>query len=252
MAVQRKKLRVLPNPWLHIDDKGRPAGAVKVEQPGNGSFLHGWVGARVAKVTEIEPPKRVKVEGRIFEQRHGIHDLEFAHAEEPVTVNNTPYYRKKVSNGELIAFDEESAKACGISGGNFIKPETLLEKLKQDAIKQFDAENGEGAFETLADMAKEEAEIADAVAKAVAEGKGEASTAFEFVESKLAEAGLVVTPGAPLEGVTLPADGVERTVELEASPALAPLATIEPEEAGDVSAFSTSSTRSKNRKGSDQ
>ncbi len=174
MAVQRKKLRVLPNPWLHIDEKGRPAGTVRLEQPGNGTFIHGWVGAKVATVTEIEAPKRVTVEGRIFEQRMGVHYITFAHADEPVTVDNTPYYRKRVFSGDLIAFDEATALACGISGRNFAKPETLLEKLKAEAIKQFDAENGEGAFETLADMAAEEAEIAERVAAAVAEGKGEA------------------------------------------------------------------------------
>jgi hypothetical protein len=241
MAVQRKKLRVLPNPWLYIDEKGQPAGTVRLEQPSDGTFIHGWVGARVAKVTPVEPAKRVTVSGRVFEQKHAIDHLTFNHADEPVTVANTPYYRKRVSCGDLIAFDEETARACGISLRNFAKPETLLAKFKADAIKLFDAENGEGAFETLADMATEEAEIAEAVAKAVADEKGEESL---------------------LEGVTLPADGVARTVELEATPALAPLVPIETDASGNAVmveheapalTHDSNSSRSKNsRKGSDQ
>jgi hypothetical protein len=268
MAVQRKKLRVLPNPWLHIDEKGRPAGTVRLEQPGDGTFIHGWVGATVATVTEVEPAKRVKVKGRTFEQKVGIHYITFAHADEPVTVDNTAYYRKRVSSGDLIAFDEESALACGISGRNFVKPETLLEQLKASAIKQFDAENGEGAFETLADMAKEEAESAAAVAKAVAEASGEetpaaGSSAAEFVSAKLKEAGLVLTAGSEgsMQGVTFPADGVERTAVLGAIAGGEQLPPIKTDEAGNAElgeheapalAADPNSTRSKNRKGSDQ
>lgn len=242
MPVHQKKLRVLPNPWLHIDEKGRPAGLVRLEQPTNGTAIHGWVGATVASVDEIEPAKRVKVAGRVFEQKHAIEYRTFNHADQPVTVDNTPYYRKRVWSGDLIAFDQATATACGISARSFVKPETLLEQLKQAAIKQFDAENGEGAFEALADIAAEEAETAAAVAKAVAEGKGEALSNAEFVEKKLEDAGLTLSAspgpeGVPTaEGVTLPGDGA--LTELEGiAPALTP---------------ESNSSRSKNRKGSDQ
>jgi len=244
MAVQRKKLRVLPNPWLHIDEKGRPAGTVRLEQPGNGTAIHGWVGARVTKVTEIEPPKRVKVEGRVFEQKHGIHDLEFGHAVEPVTIDNTPYYRKRVASGDLIAFDEATAQACGISKTNFVKPELLLEQIKEAAIKQFDAENGEGAFEALADIAKEEAEIAEAVAKSVAEANGEqpAETSAEASEA----------PAPELAGLTLPANGSEVTAELTAIEGATPLAEIKSDENGNAEMTEHTAPARSKRKGSDQ
>lgn len=246
MAVQRKKLRVLPNPWLHIDEKGRPAGLCRLEQPNNGTFIHGWVGVTVATVKEVEPPKRVVVSGRTFEQKAGIHYLTFAHTDEPITLANTPYYRKRVQCGDLIAFDEESAFSCGISGRNFVKPETLLERIKADAIKQFDAENGEGAFETLGDMAKEEIEGEEAVARAVAEANGE--TPATAVEAKL-------------QGVGLPADGVAREPTLDAIDGQAALPEVKTDESGnvvatehDAPALSAESTftRSKHRKGSDQ
>jgi hypothetical protein len=241
MAVQRKKLRVLPNPWLHIDEKGRPAGTVRLEQPGDGSFIHGWVGANVATVTEVEPAKRIKVEGRVFEQKPGIHYVTFRHSEEAVTVDNTPYYRKRVFSGDLIAFDEATAIACGISKASFVKPEELLEQIKAAAIKQFDSENGEGAFETLADMAAEEAEMAERVSAAVAEGRGE-----------------VVS--TELKGVTIPADGVARTVDVEAIPGQAELAPIATDASGNSvmteqqapALEGEPTSRSKNRKGSDQ
>jgi hypothetical protein len=243
MAVQRKKLRVLPNPWLHIDEKGRPAGLCRLEQPSNGTFVDGWVGVTVSSVTEVEPAKRVKVKGRVFEQKPGIHYLTFAHADEPVTVDNTAYYRKRVACGDLIAHDVATAIACGIRGELFVEPEKLLAQIKAAAIRQFDAENGEGAFETLGDMAAEEAEQEAAVA------------------ASIAEQSLPVEP-APLEGITVPADGVERTVELEAAAGGAPLPPVETDGDGTAvlaeqtapPAFTTEpdSIRSKSRKGSNQ
>lgn len=270
MAVQRKKLRVLPNPWLHIDERGQPAGLCRIEQPTNGTFIEGWIGVTVRKVEEVEAPKRVTIKGRVFEQKAGIHYLHFAHADQPITVDNSPYYRKRVAAGDLVAFDEETASACGISKRNFVKPEALLEQLKVDAIKQFDAENGQGAFETLADMADEAAEaeagVAEAVATAEAEARGETVAVPGVNAEAAATLDAAVTPVAgagELQGVTFPADGTEHTVilggiagqeplpvtEIDASGAAimveseAPALTPEPE---------TNPTRPKSRRGSDQ
>lgn len=251
MAVQRKKLRVLPNPWLHIDEKGRPAGLCRLEQPNNRHvFVHGWVGATVATVTEVEPAKRVTIGGRTFEQKAGIHYLTFAHSDEPVTVDNTQYYRKRVACGDLIAFDVETAKACGIRAEQFVEPAKLLEQIKADAVRQFDAENGEGAFETLADMAVEESEEQAAVDAAVAQQSGQANPAAP-------------APSAPaptvLQGTNLPADGAARTADLQPADGQAALPEAQVDAAGSVDmteheapALDTDSNRAKKRKGSDQ
>lgn len=168
MPVQRKTLKVLPNPWTHIDEKGRPAGAVIVEQPSNGTFDRRWVGASFT-AKDVQAAKRVSIAGRTFEQSPAIHEHEWDHASDPVSVANTQYYRKCVFRGDLIAADEATAMACGIAKKDFVQPETLFQKIKSEAIAEFDARNGEGAFDALAEMRDEDEERAAEVARAVAE-----------------------------------------------------------------------------------
>jgi len=173
MPVLRKTLSVVPNPWTFIDHKGLPAGVCLVEQPGGGSFLREWVGARVAKSLELSPEKRVVVGGRTHVAKYAVHHNMWEHDTEPVTVQNTAYYRKKVARGELLAADAVSAAECGISKKDFVDPKELLAQLREAAIKRFDLENGEGAFELLAEQHEEDEarrqEVADAIA-AEAEG----------------------------------------------------------------------------------
>lgn len=211
MPVQQKKLRVLPNPWTHIDEKGHANGVCIVEQPGHGAFDRRWVGAHISSVKEIEPAKRVSINGRMVEQKAGIHHCKYSYVTEPVVVENTAYYRKMVSKGDLIAADVISARSCGISTSNFVEPALLLEQIKKASIEQFELENGAGAYDALAEIELEEDEQEAAVAKAVAEANGDSEPVATDTVAPVSADG-----PAMLEGVTLPADGTTHEVALEA------------------------------------
>jgi hypothetical protein len=144
MPVQKRTLSVQPNPWLYIDHKGRPAARVAVEQPTNGTYDPRTVGSRIADAKLVSSaPKGAPL-------AHDIHDLEVEYSKEPVEVRNSAYYRRAVMDGELVAADRESFVAAGGSPRDFESYRDHIEKKRVAAIKQFDLENGEGAFEALA------------------------------------------------------------------------------------------------------
>ncbi len=252
MPVQQKKLRVLPNPWTHIDEKGHANGVCIVEQPGHGASDRRWVGAHISKVKEIEPPKRVTIGGRTHEQKSGIHHCTYSYVTEPVVVENSAYYRKMVSKGDLIAADALSAKACGISAVNFVEPSKLLEQLKQAAIVQFELENGAGSYDALAEIEQEEAEEEAAVARAVAEGKGEAPAEAEAEPAPSPAGGDASGPGSELVSETKLSDQPVPDVAAQpAAPAEASSSVVEPDPELALSTESNSRRRL-NKGGSDQ
>jgi hypothetical protein len=98
----------------------------------------------------VRPARSVQIQGQTFVQREASHDIEWSFDSEPIEIPNTGYYRQRIAYGELIAADQDTASVCGILPDQFVEPKALLPKLKEAAIKQFDAENGDGAYEYLA------------------------------------------------------------------------------------------------------
>lgn len=162
MPVQKKKLKVLPNPWTYIDHQGRPAGRVAVEQPKDG-FDPRSVGARIADNPELVSQARKGVP-----LAQDIHEIEIEYSKEPVEVANTDYYRKRVIRGDLIAADRESFVAAGGRPKDFEAHQKHVDAKKAEAMAQFDIDNGAGAFEALALERAETAALRKAVAASVA------------------------------------------------------------------------------------
>lgn len=141
-----RTLAVYPNPYLQIDQEGRPAGAVQVEPDlvrGNSSLR--FVGA-ILKAVEI----------RAAEPKFGIeadHDHYFEFAPEQALVANTGYYQGLIKSGQLIAADRESWKAAGGAPADFEAPKVLLAKAKAAAIAEYVAHYGEEPEATVAHWA---------------------------------------------------------------------------------------------------
>lgn len=161
MPVPIRTLKVRPNPWTHIDSRGLPCGVVSYEQP-HGSFDARLVGAARTNVRKIQDAPAGDHLGQ------AVHVFEVEYSKEDVLVPNTSYYRRRIMRGELIAADKDTYVAAGGSAKGFEEQGKLLEQIKIDAIKAFNAENGEDAFKTLEAFRKEAAEEADKVARAAA------------------------------------------------------------------------------------
>lgn len=175
MPVQKKKLKVLPNPWTYIDHTGRPAGHVKVEQPNRG-FDPRAVGSRIA-----DDPVLTSAAQKGVPLAQDVHEIEREYSKEPVEVPNTDYYRRCVINGDLIAADRETFVACGGRPKAFEAHQKHLDDKKTEAITRFDVDNGEGAFKQLAadraEAAALKAKVAEAVKAAADDGDPEPSAA---------------------------------------------------------------------------
>lgn len=161
MPVPIRTLKVRPNPWLHIDSRGLPCGVVSYEQP-DGSFDARMVGASRVNVQKVQDAPAGVPLGQ------PIHTFEIEYSTEDVLLPNTSYYRRRIIRGELIAVDKATYVAAGGSVKGFEEQGKLLEQIKADAIKAFDAENGDGAFKALAEMREEAKQTAAKVAKAAA------------------------------------------------------------------------------------
>lgn len=177
MAIQKKTLRVVANPWQYIDHLGRPAGVCPCD-PNEHTPDRRWVGAHIADAVVVRPARVTQIAGQSFTRSAAVHDITWRHEAEPVEIPNTAYYRQRIAGGELIAADEATAAACGISRDSFERPDALLAKLKAAAIVDFDAANGIGAFAELnADLdakAKAAAPVSPPAKPSLAPSKAEA------------------------------------------------------------------------------
>ena len=168
MPLRPSTLKVLPNPWAHVDHLGAPAGACPrdlVNDPSAGR----WVGAKIdEELTVITRPEKKG------ELRNGQQRTVWCFSAQPVEVPHSAYYRRKVKRGELFAADEATAKACGVKHQD---PKTLLAAAKETAAAAFDSAHGVGTFKQLDDereaRAKAEAEAKDARANKPQTKKGD-------------------------------------------------------------------------------
>lgn len=159
MPVPIRTLKVRPNPWFSIGPNGLPDGVVSYEQP-HGSYDPRLVGATRVNVQKIQDAPAGVPLGQ------AIHTFDIEYSNEDVLLPNTSYYRRRIIRGELIAVDKATYVAAGGSPKGFEDQAKLIEQLKAQAIKDFDAANGEGAFKTLNEMREESKLMAAKVAKA--------------------------------------------------------------------------------------
>lgn len=160
MPVPIRTLKVRPNPWIEIDSRGLPCGRVPYEQPAGG-FDPRSVGAEITNVQKVQDAPALML-------GQAIHTFEVKHAEEDVLVPNTGYYRRRIAKGELIAADRPTYVAATGSAKGFEDQDKFLAQLKSEAIRDFDARNGEGAFRALEEQRAADAKQAEEVAKAAA------------------------------------------------------------------------------------
>lgn len=173
MPVFKRTLKVLPNPWLYIDHKGRPAGRVPYEQPTNGTYDPRTVGSRFA-----DNPELVSAGRKDVPLGQDVHDTVVEYEKDPVEVANSVYYRRRIMAGELIAADRDSFVAAGGSAKGYDDHVKHLQTKKAEAIAEFDLRNGEDAFKMLGEQREEDAKAARAQADAnspEARAKGEAA-----------------------------------------------------------------------------
>jgi hypothetical protein len=159
MPVPIATLKVRPNPWIEIDPRGLPCGVVAYEQP-PGSFDARLVGATRTNVQKVQDaPKGVPL-------AQEVHTFEVRYSDEDVLVPNTSYYRRRIIRGELIAVDRATYIVAGGSAKGFEEQDKLLESIKAQAIRDFDAANGDGAFAALTQLREQAKQQAADVAKA--------------------------------------------------------------------------------------
>lgn len=159
MPVPIRTLKVRPNPWIEIGPNGLPCGVVAYEQP-VGSFDPRLVGARRVNVQKVQDaPKGVPL-------GQEVHTFDVEYATEDVLVPNTPYYRRRIMRGELIAADKSTYVAAGGSVKGFEELDKLLAGIKTQAIRDFEAANGDGAFKALEELRAENKAMAAKVAEA--------------------------------------------------------------------------------------
>lgn len=119
-------LKVFPNPYKQLDHKGRPSSVLPYEPEGNGITTFDarrFVGAQLkSKILQTFAPG---------DARQTVQDNWYEFGDEAVEVPDTPYYRRAILQGDLIAADPFSARR---SGTKFVEPKEILEKSKEGAI----------------------------------------------------------------------------------------------------------------------
>lgn len=141
MPLPTKKLRVFPNPWTYIDHLGRPAGRLPPDGYEDSPSARA-IGAEITDVFETQKAMMMRVAGVDMIVNPPQHDHRITYSKDAVEIPNTPYYRYAVKGLELVAADAETAAVCGVK---FEDPTKALARLRDTAIKAFNAETGEDA-----------------------------------------------------------------------------------------------------------
>lgn len=146
MPVPQKTLRVLPNPYCHLDEYGRPCGACPMEvnerAPAR-SYVGATLKAKETRAAKTAPMRSASGEVKMMMTDAAEHEVWFEFGTDVVTVENTAYYRLAIQNGEILAADQATAKAAGLGGDTFVDPLRLLDELKANAIARYTADHGE-------------------------------------------------------------------------------------------------------------
>lgn len=129
MPLKPRTLSVFANLYSHVDEQGRPQGALPWDPHGHNPD-RGWVGARLEAV-QIKPARTVKVGNAVLTLEEAEYERTLVFDHEPTTLPETPYYLAALRRGELVAADEATAKMAGLK---FVDPEKALADAKIAAI----------------------------------------------------------------------------------------------------------------------
>jgi hypothetical protein len=117
-------VRVYPNPYVHLDHEGRPAGACPAD-PAHQPDRRAWVGATLDREKTV-----MTDEPAPGERRSPTQVTVFAFRAEVVELPDTPYYLDRIRDGELFAADARTASMVGIP---FVDPAALLRRARERA-----------------------------------------------------------------------------------------------------------------------
>lgn len=168
MARAPKILRVVVNPFAHLDHEGRPACAVAHEPnpAARGTELKRHHGAvHHAHPIELRAPVVVTPNGITGDPRKSVHEhtFEFSYGE-ILTLPDTHYYREHLTPSvdgatPLLPADEATAKKLGVP---FRKPELTIHETATQAAKRWaEANDGEQPEFVTVDHAKDDEKLQD-------------------------------------------------------------------------------------------
>jgi hypothetical protein len=115
-TLNRRPLKVVPNPYCHIDHNGLPAGAYPMDfEVSAGRRMH--IGAVLETVKPDETPAKAKPDpgGDMMlmvgtpPPEPGDHRWRFTL--EPIDIDDTPYHRAGLREGSLLPADERTHRA---------------------------------------------------------------------------------------------------------------------------------------------
>ena len=161
MPEQATTLKVLCNPYVGIDAKGRPAGALLLDPvehrpyhdaPDHADPTKRWenrefLGAKRVSVV-LAKGRTVTIRGKlgnppVVKVYPSKMDHSFDFSKDVVEVPNTKYYQRALQVGDLFAADVESWVAAGGDPYLFQDPSLKLAHAKAGAVANFIAHHGE-------------------------------------------------------------------------------------------------------------
>ncbi len=211
-------LRVIPNPFAHLDHEGQPAGTYPFD-PEHAGGSRRWVGARIdlSLASDGKPRTRAvaqswdlaakaTVGGRAVSVRVGsapdqrtVYAFDLSHEGQPCP--ESEHYARGVRHGDIIAANAATAAHCGV---RHVDPGTALRAAATKAIARWTAEQGAPppveawpeALSAIGKAALEDIAKAEVAANAeIEKARDEAETARRARE----EAARVITEAAATE-----------------------------------------------------
>lgn len=135
--MPQQTLRVVANPYAHLDHEGRPCGRVMLDPvehlaPHNDysnpkeprherRYVGAWIDAQKTRIT-----KRAKSQHQTNQQ-----DTVWAFTTEPQTIPQTNYYLRYIQHGALLPADAATAAVAGVA---FVEPEKALALARHRAL----------------------------------------------------------------------------------------------------------------------
>lgn len=135
--MAKKHLFVYPNPFIHLDHDGYPAGACPCDMLEHVSeTVRKFVGASLdGKNTFLL--EKLSIEEAQYrnarQQTRFVFDLSA-----PTMLPVTEYYKDRLRAGEILPADERTAIIAGVK---YVHPREALRAAKEAALKQWRAEN---------------------------------------------------------------------------------------------------------------
>jgi hypothetical protein len=135
-------LRVVANPFVHLDHEGRPAAAVGYDPVHHSPDRRHVAAKHSAELVEARHPvDLVNVTG---DARLPVHDIWFSFDADVQSIPDTDHYRRAMRPGlqgpALIPADESTAKAIGLP---FVDPSHVIVETAKVALATYTADHGE-------------------------------------------------------------------------------------------------------------